>query len=242
MRQLYIFLACFCLAFPALAQVIEPIKQDTIAIPTDSVPEFADPYYREDQFYATINYNLIQGKPTGYSQYSFSTGLGIGFLRDMPINKRRNHSVALGVGYSYNNIKHNLTVKNSGGATVYAIEPEGSFDKNKLVLHYLEVPLELRWRNSDSISHQFWRVYVGFKASYLFYDKAQYQSDTEGTIKITNDANMNKLQYGAYISAGWNTWNFYGYYGFTPLYDTAMIDGERLKVHAVKIGLIFYIL
>ncbi|MES2484327.1 MAG: porin family protein [Bacteroidota bacterium] len=218
------------------------MQQDTVAVKTDSVPAFADPYYREDQFYATINYNLIQGKPEGYSQYSFSTGLGVGFLRDMPLNKRRNHSIALGLGYSYNNIKHNLAVTQENGKNVYALKDEGTFEKNKLVLHYLEAPLEFRWRNSDSITHQFWRVYAGFKVSYLFYDKAQYKPDTGGNYKVINDPNMNRIQYGAYLSAGWNTWNFYGYYGFTPIYDTAMIDGERLKMHTVKIGLIFYIL
>jgi len=241
MRQLYTFLACFSMFFSALGQ-IEPVQQDTVAIEKDSVPEFADPYYREDQFYATINYNLIQGKPTGYSQYSFSTGLGVGFLRDMPLNKRRNHSIALGLGYSYNNVKHNLAVTKEEGKNVYAIKEEGTFDKNKLVLHYLEMPLELRWRNSDASTHQFWRVYAGFKVSYLFYDKAQYKPDSGGNYKVINDANMNKLQYGAYLSAGWNTWNFYGYYGFTPLYNNAMIEGEKIKMHSVKIGLIFYIL
>jgi len=241
MRQFYTFLACFSTLVTAFAQV-EPVQQDSVVIATDSVPAFADPYYREDQFYATINYNLIQGKPEGYSQYSFSTGLGVGFLRDMPLNKRRNHSIALGLGYSYNNIKHNLAVTQENGKSIYAIKDEGTFDKNKLVLHYLDVPLEFRWRNSDSISHQFWRVYAGFKVSYLFYDKAQYKPNTGGNFKTINDPNINRIQYGAYLSAGWNTWNFYGYYGFTPIYDTAMIDGERLKMHTIKIGLIFYIL
>jgi hypothetical protein len=241
MRQLYIFLACFCTIFTALAQ-IEPVVQDTVAVEMDSLPAFADPKYREDQFYATINYNLIQGKPAGYSQYSFSTGLGIGFLRDMPLNKRRNHSIALGLGYSYNNIKHNLAVSNTGGKNLYEIKEEGTFDKNKLVLHYLEVPLEFRWRNSDSISHQFWRVYAGFKVSYLISDKAQYEAEGSPKIKVRNDANMNNIQYGAYISGGYNTWNFYAYYGLTPLYDTAYIADEKIKMHSVKIGLIFYIL
>lgn len=243
MRRIFIFVSLLT-GLSAFAQILEPVKQDTISTPKDSIAPFADPYYREDQFYATINYNLIQGKPHGYyySQYSFSTGLGIGFLRDMPLNKRRNRSIALGFGYAYNNIKHNLAVTNDGSKNVYTVVPENSLDKNKLVLHYLEVPLELRWRTSDSISHQFWRVYAGFKLSYLFYDKAQYEPTTGTGYTIKNDDNMNRLQYGAYLSAGWNTWNFYAYYGFTPLYDTAYIGNEKLKLNTIKLGLIFYIL
>ncbi|MEL1245572.1 porin family protein [Flavobacterium sp. DGU11] len=224
----------------SFAQVNERLK-DSVEI--DSVPAFADPKYREDQFYTTITYNIMQGKPAGYSQYSFSTGLSAGFLRDMPINKRRNHSIALGLGYSYSNIKHNLIVEKGSAGNIYHVDAEGSFDKNKLVLHYLEVPLELRWRNSDSISHQFWRIYAGFKLSYMIYDKAQYESGEGGTIKVRKDDNMNRIIYGAYISAGWNTWNFYAYYGLTPIYKDARLEsGDKLKLQSFNLGLIFYIL
>ncbi|KOS07431.1 hypothetical protein AM493_16310 [Flavobacterium akiainvivens] len=241
MQRIYT-LAFLLLTSVAFAQVLEPVKRDTVAIEKDSVAPFADPYYREDQFYATINYNLMAGLPDGYSQYSFSTGLGVGFLRDMPLNKRRNHSIALGFGYSYNNIKHNLAVTHDGTKSNYSIVPKGDYELNKLVLHYLEVPLELRWRNSDSISHQFWRVYAGFKLSYLVYDKAQYEPEGGDQVKVRHDDNMNKVQYGAYISAGYNTWNFYAYYGFTPLYDNAYIGDEKIKIYPIKLGLIFYIL
>jgi hypothetical protein len=242
MRYIYAFLMGLC--FLPLSAQVDELKRARDTIELDSVPAFADPKYREDQFYASISYNLMQGKPGGYSQYSFSTGLSAGFLRDMPINKRRNHSIALGLGYSYNNIKHNLVVTDVGGAkNSYAITSEGNFDKNKLVLHYLEVPLELRWRNSDSISHKFWRIYAGFKVGMLLYDKAQYEPDGGTKFKVRNDSNLNRFVYSAYISAGWNTWNLYACYGITPLYKDAKLEnGEELKLQSLNLGLIFYIL
>ena len=232
------FLLLFLCAIPLQAQV-EP---EQVKVETDSLAPVADPKYREDQFYTTITYNLMMGQPRGYSQYSFSTGINAGFLRDMPINKRRNHSVAVGLGYSYNNIKHNLAVLPADGKNTYEVKGSDDYEKNKLVLHYLELPIELRWRNSDSISHKFWRVYLGFKASYLFYDKAQFK-DEGVTTKVTNDSNLNKITYGTYLSVGWNTWNFYTYYGFTPIYNNAvMTDGQKLNMHVLRIGLVFYIL
>ncbi|MXN92076.1 outer membrane beta-barrel protein [Flavobacterium sp. Sd200] len=217
------------------------VEQDTIKIVKDSLAPIADPKYREDQFYATITYNLMEGQPRGYAQYSFSTGISGGFLRDMPVNKRRNHSIAVGLGYSYNNIKHNLVVAKTDVGNFYSIQSNNTFDRNKLVLHYAELPIEFRWRNSDSISHQFWRIYLGFKASYLFYSKAQLK-DGGNDIKVINDANLNKFVLGSYISAGWNTWNLYAYYGFTPIYKDAVLDGQKLNMHMLKLGLIFYIL
>jgi len=239
MRFFSLFILLFCV-LPLQAQIEE---EKELKPEMDSLAPVADPKYREDQFYATLTYNLIQGKPEGYSQYSFSTGISAGFLRDMPINKRRNHSVALGLGYSYNNIKHNLVVNDANGQNTYETRSQTEFERNKLVLHYLEVPLELRWRNSDSISHKFWRVYAGFKVSYLFYDKAQYQQDGNVSYKVINDANLNKLLYGTYLSVGWNTWNFYTYYSLNPLYDNVTLtSGRKLDMHALKLGLVFYIL
>lgn len=242
MRFPLLFICCF-MSFFATAQVFEPKVKDTIEL--DSVAPVVDTKYREDQMYASFAYNMIQSKPGNYSQYSFSTNLTAGFLRDMPINKSRTYAIAAGLGYSYNNIKHNMVVQPiENGVNSYQPVEEGSFDKNKLVLHYLEVPIELRWRNSDSISHKFWRVYLGFKVSYLFADKALYKPGDSPPIKIKNDKNLNDFVYGAYISAGWNTWNFYAYYGLTPIYNNAPIvdSDQKLTMKSLNFGLIFYIL
>lgn len=232
----------FFLSFAATAQIFEPKVKDTIEL--DSVAPVVDTKYREDQFYASFAYNMIQSKPGNYSQYSFSTNLTAGFLRDMPINKSRTYAIALGLGYSYNNIKHNIAVEKINGINTYKTVEEGKFEKNKLVLHYLEIPLELRWRNSDSINHKFWRVYAGFKVSYLFSDKAQYEPNGNTKIKIKGDKNLNDFLYGAYLSAGWNTWNFYAYYGLTPIYNSVPIEGteQKLTMKSLNFGLIFYIL
>lgn len=229
-------------AVTAQAQILEPKVRDTIEM--DSVAPVVDNKYREDQFYASLSYNMVQEKPGNYSQYSFSTGITAGFLRDMPINKRRTYAVAAGLGYSYNNIKHNIAVEKIGGVNTYKTVSEGDFDKNKLVLHYLELPIELRWRNSDSINHKFWRVYLGFKVSYLFADKAHYEPNGDTKIKVKNDANLNDFVYGAYISTGWNTWNLYAYYGLTPIYNSVPIEGagQKLTMRSLNFGLIFYIL
>lgn len=226
--------------FTSFAQINE---EETVEVELDSLPPVADPYYREDQFYASLSYNLMQGKPDGYSQNRFSTGITVGFLRDIPLNKARNHAVAIGLGYGYNNIHHNLKVTEEIRGNSYEIVPEEDFENNKLVQHFLELPIELRWRNSDSISHKFWRIYVGFKVSYLFADKAEFDAEGGGITKVKNDNALNNFVYGAYISAGWNTWNFYAYYGISPLYNSAYtVAGERLKLNSVNLGLMFYIL
>lgn len=240
MMRYLLLLLLFMAGATGMAQTVAEkteTKKDTVIL----VP---DPHYREDQFYAGISYVLVQAKPAGYSQYSVPVNMNFGLLRDIPVNKRRNYAIALGVGYSYTNLKHSVVTQQTDGANYYSIISQAAFDKNKLVLHYLDFPLELRWRTSNDTDHRFWRVYTGFKLSYLFYNKSEYKPDGNTTVKITNDPNMNRIMTGMYISAGYNTWNFYAYYGFNTIYKGAAIqdNNDKLKLRPVSFGLMFYIL
>ncbi len=199
-----------------------------------------DSLYREDQFYLSLSYNNLQNPPSGLNQVKVSPGISIGFLRDFPINKKRTWAVAAGLGYSYSGLNQNIGITEVAGENQYGIITT-EFNKNKLLLHYVDLPIEIRWRTSTPDSHKFWRVYTGFKVSYLFYD--QYKYDGLGTkTKRSGNSDLNKLQYGAYLAAGWNTWNAYVYYGMNPIFKSASIASQPIKLNSFNIGLMFYIL
>ena len=78
--------------------------------------------YREDQFYISFTYNLLGKKLDGISQSGFSSGFHVGFLRDMPINKKRNVAIGLGLGFSSNSYNQNLLIeKNNDQEIEYSI-------------------------------------------------------------------------------------------------------------------------
>lgn len=80
------------------------------------------------------------------------------------------------------------------------------------------------------------------KLSYLFYDQSKLVSSL-GTEKITNNKDLNDLHYGVYVTVGWNTWNFYAYYGLNPLFkSSATIDNQSIEMSTANFGLMFYIL
>lgn len=198
-----------------------------------------DSLYREDQFFATITYNLFQNRPSGFSQHSLSSGVSFGYLRDMPINKLRTWAIAVGLGYSYNNLKYNIKVDNTSSDILYSFD--NTFDKNKQILHQIDLPIEIRWRNSTFESHKFWRIYTGFKLSYIFANKSVFESPSENII-VRNNKDLSKIKYGAFLSVGNNSGNIYVFYALSPLFKNVKIEEEKIKLSSFNIGLVFYIL
>lgn len=200
--------------------------------------------YREDQFYASITYNLLNFKPDGVSQSDFSSGFHFGFIRDMPINERRNFALGIGLGLSTNSYNQNLSILETNNNLVYLIidESEVNVSKNKFTTYLVEMPLEIRWRTSTAIDYNFWRIYTGFKVGYLLYNSTKYRSEA-GDQNLSNLDDFNKFQYGLTLSAGYGTWNFNVYYGLNSIFnDNAKLNGETIDMKSFKIGLMFYIL
>lgn len=214
------------------SQTINPV------LPTVKI----DSLYREDQFYFSFTLNTLQNKPAGLTQDKFSSGLSLGFLRDMPINKKRTIAIAPGLGFSYNNYNQNLAIIALNQIPVYTIiDPDTYYNKNRFTQFLVEVPIEFRWRNSTYESHKFWRIYGGFKMGYLIYDKSIYE-DAQGKKVATNNKDFNKFQYGAYLSAGYNSINVYAYYGLNSLFQSAKTTTEYVDMNTLNIGIMFYIL
>ncbi len=217
--------------------------QSILGQDTTSSTAGPDNLYREDQFYFGITYNLLGKMPQDMSQNGFSSGFHFGFIRDMPINKRRTLSFGLGLGYSANSFNQNLLVsKDQQGAFNYEIIESTSFTKNKFSMHLIEIPFQFRWRASTAESYKFWRIYSGFKLGYMFSSTSKFKG-TPQNIELKNISDFDKIQYGITLSIGYNTWNIYLYYGLNPIFkNEAKINEESININAIKIGLIFYIL
>ena len=202
-----------------------------------------DSLYREDQFYLGFTYNSLFDKPDAISQNKFSSGIELGFLRDMPINKSRTFAIAAGLGFSYDRSFHNLLITKANQFITYsALGSANNTSKNRQDQYFIDVPLEFRWRTSTPESHEFWRIYAGVKLSYLIRDKYSHIDD-DSNYSISENTDLNQLQFKTYIAFGYNTWNFYVNYGLTPFFkSSAKINGEALGMRTINLGLMFYIL
>lgn len=205
-----------------------------------------DSLYREDQFFLGFSYNLMLNVPEDVSLAAFSGGLELGFIRDMPLNERRNVSIGLGAGWAFDNFGNSLFIGEdevSGQTLFRALDNRlESYDKNRFSMQQVTLPFEFRWRTSTPNENSFWRIYLGFKIGYVYY----YRSNFEQPGNIVRQTDIPELQpwrFGTTLSFGYSTFNFHIHYGLNPLFNSdATLDGNPIDMNVLKFGLMFYLL
>lgn len=216
-------------------------------VENDSLKSFFvanDSLYREDQFYVALSYNLIDNRPDNFSQNGFSGGLHLGFIRDMPFNKERTWSIGLGLGFSRNIYNTNLFIgqEPSGNSSFVLIEDVNSINSNILSFNQIDIPFQIRWRNSTPTEHNFWRVYPGFRLGYIFSHKSNFKNDGI-SVKRTDIAELEKLRYAATLTVGNGGFNAFVMYDLNPLFNNnAVINNQQINLQPIKFGIEFYIL
>ena len=198
-----------------------------------------DTSYLEDQLYLALTYNALIDTPQEISQNGFSGGFETGFIKDFPLNDKRTFGLALGLGYQYNAYIQNLKISKEGTNNVFSIAED--YKANWLRLHAIDIPFEIRWRNSTVEKYKFWRVYSGIKASYIFASKSKF-SDLNENISVKNISEIRKMQVGIIFSAGYSTWNLYVYYGLNTIFEDVNLNSEKLDFKDIRFGLKFYIM
>lgn len=230
----FIYLSCFV----SNAQGVNERSKATDTI------NVVDDKYREDQFYLSVTYNLLGNKPSAVSQSGFSSGYHFGFIRDMPINKRRNLAIGVGLGLSANSYNQTLLITEVNNDFQYTFlnGNEIQYSKNKFTTYLVECPIEFRWRTSTATNYDFWRIYTGIKFGYVLFNSSKFNS-SQGDIKLSNIDDFNAFQYGFTFSAGYSNISFHLYYGLNDIFNgDAMIEGQSITMNSIRIGLMFYIL
>lgn len=194
---------------------------------------FVDDKYLEDQIYLNLTYISLLNTPPPISQSGFSFGLGGGFIKDLPVNARRNVAFGVGLGYGFNNYYFNVRFENEDP------NEDKTTLNSKIMLHVVELPLEFRFRTSTSTRYKFWRFYPGFKISYAFAENLTLGKDAD--FEVEGVAQYNDFLYGLTFSAGYNKWNIHLYYGLNDLITNAEGNDYEFAITDFRIGLVFYI-
>jgi len=207
-------------------------------------------YYLEDQIYITFSYNLVVNKNDSISQGGFSNGMVVGYIRDIPLNKRRNFGLGLGLNYSISHIYQNIAIKSlDDGSTDLQRMKNNEYIRNKFSVSYIEMPLEIRYRTSTVDKHEFFRAYLGVNVGYRLraYSKTKKQL-TE--ISYYNQPEFNWWKYGVYLNIGYSSWNFHVNYTISKvfkdnIYAKPVIPSNKLipmDMNMLNFGLTFYLI
>ncbi len=212
----------------------------------NAIPDVVDSLYREDQFYIGLSFNLLTNTPRRFSQNGFSGGLHLGFIRDMPINKRRNLALGLGLGLSTNTYNSNLIIGDAlDGVTNFTIidQIQDNSQANRFNTNLVEVPFQLRWRSSTATTFNFWRVYAGLKMGYVVHFKSTFKDDLI-TIRQTDLPELNRWRYHATLSIGNGSFNAFVNYSLNDFFnkDARTVDGDQVSLQTIKFGVEFYFL
>jgi hypothetical protein len=205
----------------------------------------SDTKYREDQFYIGLTYNILSDVPSGVNTRGLSGGIQLGFLRDMPINKRRNLAVAAGVGLAHNVYGQLLFIGEAPDEqTIFTVldDQKVDFTRNSFIASTIEVPIELRWRTSTADVYQFWRIYAGFRIGYAYWYKSTFKQPGNNVIQ-TNIPEFQRLRFATSLTLGYNSFNFIASYSLNPFFkDAVTTDGQEVNFRTIQVGMVFYIL
>jgi hypothetical protein len=206
------------------ANIFSQVKNDTI-----------DHKYLEDQIFISGSYNILNNKLNKSTNTLFSGGFSLGFIRDIPFNKKRNLGVGIGVGYAFNSYNKEFSF--------FIDDPNNpeQFNSTKFRTNLVEIPFELRWRTSTATKYNFWRVYPGFKVAYVFASVTKVKIEGE-QVKFKNISAFNKMQYGLTLSAGYSMWNIFAYYGLSSIFKDVYVEEKKYNLSDFNIGIKFYIL
>ena len=160
-----------------------------------------------------------------------------GIIRDMPLIKSGKLSTGLGLGISFERFTTNLIRSASG---LYSLDLNNNiYNPLSISVKSFEIPISIRWRNSSDRDFAFWRVYGGIKVNWNYRIKAKQNSNF-----LTIGEELKKFGTSAYLSFGYNTWNFYLSSPIVSTFDSINSNQNNplIKILPLKVGLIFFIL
>lgn len=233
------FIAALCCLSAGFVQA--QTADTTGAQTTDKViSDYSDP--SRDRFLLSFHWDGWMGAPDSMKVKGLSSGMGIHTMYDIPLGSD-NVSFAIGAGIAWSNYYNNVffTYDTAQNTLFTPIDDSITYNKNKFVLNYVEVPIEFRFRTDEKNGNRF-KAAIGFKAGYVISDHTKFVGDDyllgssdEIKYKQYRIKNVNSLQYGPTLRLGYSKINIEAYYGLATIFS----EGEGPSGNPLRIGISF---
>lgn len=228
-RIVAVVFACCCMQF-LHAQTSDSLEMDV-------TEDYDKPNTDRDRFIFNLHWDgwLNDVDSPAVNAGAFSRGVGLHFFYDIPFSKNWEtdstiFSFAPGIGYSCSNYSNKVQFVADSTNLVSVVPFDESIDpkRNKLVLNYIEIPLEFRLRLVGNNGKSF-KIAAGFKGSYMFSSHITYVGpestsnlEEEVKYKTYRIKSLNTIQYGPTFRVGYGNINLQAYYGLNSIFEEAL--------------------
>ena len=180
-----------------------------------------------DRIFVDFTWTQWMEQVPGVDQGIYSFGISAGWMKDIPLGKKSNVALAIGVGFDSHNFHHNgdfELIQNADGSLYTDLVSRNGvaeLSKNKYAVNYVDIPVEIRLRTMNKTTEKKmkynFRFYLGFKAGVLVNDHFKI-NDQISKRKIFSLPNTLPYRYGPTLRVGLNKLSFVGFYSLTSIF------------------------
>lgn len=193
--------------------------------------------HSHDYVVLQLTYDAWTGLPAGVKTSGWNRGFNFALMYDFPI-QHSHFSFAPGLGISTSGMyfrNNTLNVADSTSSTL-SFQSGNPYKKYKLATAYIEIPLELRYRQVEDNANTGFKVSLGVKFGMLL------DSHSKGKKLVLGDWEIDKIQdkrafnnyrVAATARIGYGNIALFGSYTITNVFK----PGSGLNVNAYSIGL-----
>lgn len=183
-------------------------------------------------FYFDFGWNALMNQGTFYDNgplelnYFKSSGINLGINRSFNLIAEK-FRLAVGLGLESNNFRfrNNTNIERVGDVTRFEIDTTSGriFDKNKLTLTYLYVPLMLEFRSNPWKPSKSFNISAGAEVAYLLqsYTKQVYSEGTTTQyhkVFEQRDFNLSPFKASLITRVGYGNFSLFVRYGITEMF------------------------
>ncbi|WP_343667222.1 outer membrane beta-barrel protein [Chitinophaga sp.] len=191
--------------------------------------------HSKDFLVIELGYVGLTGTGAGNLDTKFNRTLNVALMYDIPLTGS-NFSLAPGLGigsdnYIFNNMTLDITNTSAPSRT-----STDAYKKSKLATTYLEIPLELRFRQVPENANKGFKAAVGLKAGYLLNAHTRTVGSQSGFKVVEKESSkywFNTFRFVGTARIGYGNWALFGTYALNGMFK----DNSSFAVNAYSFGI-----
>lgn len=193
--------------------------------------------YEEDEYINKFDFgfdvftDIWMGKPEGMVPGNLNLGLSFFGMYQQKIWDSKRITLGMGGALTTHQLTSNTYIEDikSSVITFDTIPSNIEYSTSKLVVTYLDFPIELRYKSPNNF-----RFAIGAKLGFRFDSHTKYSgqpvdgsSTIKRTVKYKDIANIESLRFGPTMRIGYKWFNLSMYYSFTKMFVSEKGPGLR---------------